>query len=160
MIDDVEDRAGGARLGIVGAVHQTPHAGQHDGAGAHGAGLQGHVERGVAKPPAAQRRGRLAQHQHLGVRGGVVAALALVAGGRDDPALDGKHRPDRDLALLAGTARLLERQGHEGPVGVHLSRTVARPRCGRAFLDPLVRPAAAAAVHEVPRVPSLRPTVK
>ena len=61
--------------------------GEHGRAGAHRAGLQGDHQGRTGEPPAVPvRGGRSPQREHLGVRGGVVQQLALVAAAPDDPA--------------------------------------------------------------------------
>ena len=45
--EDFETGAEGATLGVVGGIYEAWDAGLNDGAGAHGAGLQGYVKGGV-----------------------------------------------------------------------------------------------------------------
>ncbi len=116
VVHDVEDGARGSRLGVVGSVDQPLDPGQDDRAGAHGAGLQGDVESGLGQPPAADDGGGVAKHEHLGVGGGVVAPLALVAAGGDHLTPDDKHGADGHLALLGRTPGLFEGKRHQPPV--------------------------------------------
>ena len=62
-------------FGSGGPVDDGRHAGEDDRPGAHRAGLERDVERRARQPPAAERLGRGAQRQHLGV-GGRVATVA------------------------------------------------------------------------------------
>ena len=65
----------------------------------------------MRQPP--RRSGRLAQGQHLGVRGGIGAQLALVARGRDHLPLADDHRADRDVVVLRRPLGLAQREAHE-----------------------------------------------
>jgi hypothetical protein len=110
--EDVEDRAGGAGLGVGGADHDCRDAGEDDRPGAHRAGLEGDVEDRPRQAPAAERRRRGADHQHLGVGGRVAPQLALVAGGGEQLAVAEDRGADRHVAMALGPARLLERDVH------------------------------------------------
>lgn len=62
---NVEDRPAGAGLGVPGAEDEPRDAGLYDGAGTHGTGLQGHVERGVSQTPGSQLLCRFPDDNHL-----------------------------------------------------------------------------------------------
>ena len=124
---------------------------KHHGAGAHGAGLQGDVESGVAQAPAARDAGGVAQHEHLGVGGGVVTSLALVAAGGDHLTFDHEHGPHRHLTLRGRAPGLLKGQSHEATV-------VGRRGSGQACDASLGGRLAADANGQ--QGPPLRPTVK
>ena len=80
-------------LGSGGAVDDARDAREHDRARAHRARLERDVERRVEQPPGAQAPRRLAQREHLGVGGRVLAQLALVVAGADHLAVRGRSRP-------------------------------------------------------------------
>ena len=100
-------------FGSVVAVDHARHAREHDRARAHRARLERHVEHAVEHPPRAELRGGLAQRQDLGVRGGVLAQLALVVAGPDDLAVLDHDGPDRDVVVLERALRLAQREPHE-----------------------------------------------
>lgn len=82
VADDVPEGADGAGLGLPGAEDEAGDAGQDEGAGAHGAGLDGHGEGAALKAPAvAEDGGGGAEGEDLGMGGGVAEALTGVAGG-------------------------------------------------------------------------------
>ena len=76
---DVDDRSGASALRIGGAVDDPGHTGQHEGAGAHGAGFDRDVHGGAKQPPAAKQRRGVANDQELGVGGRILPTLAFVA---------------------------------------------------------------------------------
>jgi len=110
--EHVEDTAGRAGLRVGGREDDGGDAGEDDRPGAHRAGLEGDVERGVGEAPAAERLGRGADRQHLGVRGRIAAQLALVAGGGQELALAQQGGADRYVAVLLGPARLGQGELH------------------------------------------------
>ena len=57
-----------------------------------------------------RRRGRRLQREHLGVRGRVLAALALVVPGADHLALVDDDRADRDVVVRERPLRLGDRE--------------------------------------------------
>ena len=59
--DDVPERADGAGLGVVGTEHDAVHAGQHERAGTHRAGLERDHQRAALQPPLAAGPGGLAE---------------------------------------------------------------------------------------------------
>ena len=83
-------------------------ASQDHGSRAHGAGLESHIEGGFGQPPPADDRRRVAEDEHLGMSGGIVPALALVAPGRHHLASDGQHCSDGHLSLLPRPTGLVE----------------------------------------------------
>src|SRR6267378_2125376 len=89
---------------------------EHGGAGAHRAGLDGHVERAVRETPAAKHVRRLADRDDLGVRGRIGIGLAAIAGPRDDGAVANDRRADRDVTVLPRATRLCHRVAHEAIV--------------------------------------------
>ena len=98
--------------------------------------------------------GGLAQRDHLGVRGGVLAQLALVVGRRNDLAVAHDHRADRHVLVFQRTLGLAQGQAHE--VVVAWEEALAhrsRPRCLRQCLRRRIVPAH----HHYPN-PMLSPT--
>ena len=80
---------------------------------AHGAGLERHVEVVAREAFGAQAPARLADREHLGVRGGVGELARAVAGGGDDKTVGGDDDgADRHLAAAARGCRLGERAIH------------------------------------------------
>ena len=95
-------------------------AGEDDRAGAHRAGLEGHVEGRVGEAPAAELLGRGADRQHLGVGGRVAAQLALVARRGEQLAVAQQGGADRHVAVLLRPAGLGERDLHAALVRLRL----------------------------------------
>src|SRR4051812_26060651 len=110
--EDVEDTARRARLRIGAAVDDAGHAREDDRAGAHGARLERHVERAVEHAPRADRGRRLAERDRLGVRGRVLAQLALVSPGADDLAVADDDRADRHVVVVERAPGLGDGQAH------------------------------------------------
>jgi len=79
VVEDREHRLTTA-LGIGHAPNHKRHPGQHDGAGAHGAGFFGDVQDRVKQAPVAERRRSLGQRDHFRMRGGVTQHLCLIVG--------------------------------------------------------------------------------
>ena len=111
--EDVQDASRRPRLRVGGRVDHARDPREDDRPRAHRARLQRHVERALQHPPGAKRGGGLAQRQHLGVRGRVLAQLALVAAAPDHATVvvhdDG---PDRDVVMRHRRARLLQGDAH------------------------------------------------
>ncbi len=109
-----------AALGICGGEHQAADAGVTDGAGAHGARLQGDEQGKAGQAVVAARLGRGAQGEDFGVRGGVVGGNWAVAG-RGEHLAGGRiddNRADRRLAAGGGGLRLGEGATHHHEVMV------------------------------------------
>jgi hypothetical protein len=116
IADDVEERGDRAGLGVVRAEDQRLHPGQHEGAGTHGARLQGDHQGVPGQPPGVGHPGRAPQGQDLRVRRRVTVDLAPVAGRRHhDPVRVEHHGPDRDVTVLDDAAGLVQRQTHGEP---------------------------------------------
>ena len=91
---------------------------QH-GAAAHGARLQGNVERAVAQPVVAKRLGPGAQRGDLGVGSGVVLRHRRIAARGQHFATAHQHRAHGHFAHCGGSARLRQGELHEMFVVVH-----------------------------------------
>ena len=85
----------------------------------------------VEDPPAAERAGRLAQRDHLGVGGGIVAQLALVVSGADELAVLDDHGSDRHVIVLERPFSLAQGEAHE--VLVSGEEMLCSPSRGRAL---------------------------
>ena len=88
-----------------------------DGAGAHRAGLNRHVEIAVEQTIVADGRSGFAQRKDLGVRRGIVGRDRAVASPAYDSALAHDDRSDGNLAQRQRTLRFTERFFHPEFVG-------------------------------------------
>ena len=105
-----------AALGIVRAPDHPADPRMADRAGAHGAGLERHVERQAGQPIVAQGFGRAAQGDDLGMGRGIVLSDGLI-GARRERLTRGRiddHGADRHLALRRRSFRQAERDAHVG----------------------------------------------
>ena len=119
VFEEVHQGAAATGFGVGRAVVDFVDAGEDDGAGAHGAGLERDVEARAFEPPASDVGGGLGDGQDLGVRRGVLEDFALVVGFADDLAVVDDNAADGDLP------------GFEGPLGfaqsgLHISRTFVK----------------------------------
>ena len=85
----------------------------HHRAAAHGAGLQGDVERAAVQPVVAQRFGSSPERDDLGMRRGVMPVDRRVAACGDHLALFDHNRAHRHLAGNHGKACLSQSRAHE-----------------------------------------------
>src|SRR5580698_9694583 len=83
LIEDTRSVLHAAALWIVGAKIEPADARQRDRRGAHRAGFERDIEVAAVELLLTEPRRRLAQHQHLGVRGRIALALDPIAGGGD-----------------------------------------------------------------------------
>ena len=127
VVEDAEDRAAGAGLGVGCGVDQAADAGVEDGSGAHCAGLERDVE-GAAFGEAIifQRAGGCAESDDLGVGGGVVIAQDTVLAAGDDLAVEDEDGADGDFAVALGGAGF-DDAGAEVVEVCHVSRSVYPP---------------------------------
>lgn len=111
LLEDARAVLHAAALGVVGSEIDPADAGEGDGLGAHGAGLQGDVKVAGGQPGLPQCGGGAADGEDFRVSRGVCPVLGLVAGGGDDPPGGGidDHRAHRHLVGLEGFLR--EREG-------------------------------------------------
>ena len=119
----------GARLRVGRPVDDAWHAREHDRARAHRARLERDVAHRVqhAQVP---RRGWPRAGRALGVRGRVLAQLALVVTRADHLSLVHHHGADRHVVVIERVLGLADRQAHEVLVarkesGCHRERTIA-----------------------------------
>ena len=68
--EEIDDRGAAAGLGIGSTIDHPGDPGVDDSAGAHGTGLQGHIECALPQPPAAQRAAGLADGLDFRMRQG------------------------------------------------------------------------------------------
>lgn len=97
---EVGGAADAAHFRIGEAVDHFAHARDDHGAGAHGAGLFGHVKRALVESPVADVGGGLGDGEDLGVGGRVVGGARLVVGGGDHAALVFDHGTDGHFVLF------------------------------------------------------------
>ena len=116
-LQDVEERAGAAGLGVHGAYHDPVNAALHQGAGAHLAGLQGHIQGAAFEPPVTEFAAGFVDGRdfRVGERGMLVQTL-IEAAGNDLPVLD-DHAADGDLPDGGSAAGLMNGFFHELFVG-------------------------------------------
>jgi len=141
LAEDVEHTPARPRLWVARPEHDARNAREHDRTRAHRARLERHVQNGIQDAPASSRAGGLAQHDRLGVRGGVLAQLAFVMRGRDDLPITHQYRANRHIFVFQRTLGLAQGQAHE--VVVAWEEALAhrsRPRSLRQCLPPRVRP--------------------
>jgi ceramide glucosyltransferase len=114
-----------AALGVARPEVESPDPREADRLRTHRAGLESDVEVTVDQPGLAEPACRGAQHEHLGMRGGVAQLLDAIAIGRQHPArrVD-QHRTDRHLTTGCRSLGLGQGPSHGG----HGPRT---PRGGR-----------------------------
>jgi hypothetical protein len=117
--EDFEAGADGTALGIFGTVNEARDAGLDDGAGAHAAGLDGDVERGVGETVVGEPSGGFAKDDDFGVGGGIAVADRAIAGTGEELALVDEHSADRDFAGCGGRTSFGERCLHELDVLLH-----------------------------------------
>ena len=86
MVQDLEDGAGGASLGIAGAVDQSRDAGVNERSGAHGAWFDGGIDgaAGIAQTMVPQPGGGQAQGDDFSMGGGIVIEQVAVMARADD----------------------------------------------------------------------------
>jgi len=82
---------------------------QYDCARAHGAWLEGHVQRAVVESPAVEFRRRLANGEQFSVSGGILVADSSIARRRDYRSVANDYRANRDLVSLYRLAGDIER---------------------------------------------------
>jgi hypothetical protein len=122
----LETGAEGATFGIVGAVDELWDAGLDDGAGAHGAGLEGDIESGVNKAVVAENACGFAQDDDFSVRGGIIVANGAIAGAREVRIIVNQHSADGDFTGHGGSASLLQSKAHEMEIVGHGKVRIAR----------------------------------
>ena len=108
MIENFEDRAGSARLGVERADDQASQPGVNHGSGAHGARFERDVEMAIGEPVVAERAGRLAQGDDLGVSRGIDVSQYTILPRGNDLILEDDDSANRHLSRIRGECRLFK----------------------------------------------------
>ena len=120
-----------AALRIGGAKIKPTDAREGYRPGAHGAGLQRHVEIAVAQSFIAKHAGSLANGQYFRMSGGIAVANGAIAGAGDNFAGAGNGCANRSLATRGRGARLGESPRHWSSIRRrfrHLQLNLPTPR--------------------------------
>ncbi len=126
-VGDVKLTANAAEAKVAGAEDEPSNAGVNEGAGAHGAGLEGAIKGGAFEAVVAEAAGGLAEGENFGVSGGVGQGDGGVGGGSQQGAVGADdHGADRDLAGLLATAGGGKGFTHPVFVGFIQSRSPSR----------------------------------
>jgi NADH-quinone oxidoreductase subunit I len=133
--EDFEAGANGAAFGIVGAVDEARDAGLDNGAGAHAAGLDGDVERGINEAVVAEKAGGFAKGDYFCVSGGVAVADSAVVRTRQNLAVVDEHSADGDFASLGRRTRFGQGFLHELDVRFHVGPENNTPEKNDGLLD-------------------------
>lgn len=113
VIKHGETRSNRAAFRIGRAVDEAVDASLNHCAGAHGAGLDGHVKGGAHQAVVAYGCGGFAQSDYFGVSCRVAVGNRTVAGACDDGAIENNNCADRDFAPVRRFSRVVERGLHE-----------------------------------------------
>src|SRR6185369_3578377 len=100
-------------LRIAGAIDDPADPGMHDGAGAHGAGLQRHEQFATGQTVIAEHAGRIAQGGDFGMRRRIALTDRRVEAAPDDDSVLYDDRADRHFAQAFGGTGLRYRLAHE-----------------------------------------------
>lgn len=145
LLEEIEKSARCPALGIPHAEDDAADAAMDDRAGAHGAGLLGHVKVAIGQTPVAESLLRLAQGEHLGVGGGIAQGLDLVVGAGDDRAPLHDDGADRHFTGLESAPGLAQGLLHEKGVAREFDRGLGRirpgfvVRCGKDHVEKGIR---------------------
>lgn len=102
VIHYLQNRMDGARLRIVGAVHQAAEAGMDSRSRAHGAGLNRGKQFAVAEAVIPESASRLAQRYDFGVSRRIAVGKIAIPTASRDAALAHHYRSHRHFARLQG----------------------------------------------------------
>ncbi len=95
---DFEAGADAAALGVVGAVDEARDASLDDCPGAHAAGLDGDVERGVREAIVAEAARGFTKDDDFGVGGWIVVADGAITGACENLSVVNQNGSDGDFA--------------------------------------------------------------
>ena len=116
--EQIGHAAAGAGLRIGGAVDHPPDPRVENGAGAHGARFQRHVQNRTGHAVVAAQRRRGPQRPDLGVRGRIAGPDRRVGSLADQLAIEHHHRADGNLPFLRRAVGEFHRPPHPPQIGV------------------------------------------
>ena len=114
----VDDRPGRTGARVRGTKNHAFQPRVQHGTAAHGAGLQGDKQFTSIESVIAKGCGGGTHRQNFGVGAGVVCGNRRVAAAGNELAVFDHHGAHRNLPLLRGQARLVQRQAHPVRIGV------------------------------------------
>ena len=132
VVGNPEQAAHRSSLRIGRTEHHPADTAVDDCAGAHGARLEGDVQRAIVEAPLPDDGGGIAKRKHLRVRSGIAGELAFVVAGGNDCAVARDDRSNRDIAVQRGGAGLAERLAHHRRIGINRD-IYEGPVHGRSF---------------------------
>lgn len=118
VVVKAHQRTAGTRLGIISGVNDTFDAGEHQRAGAHGAGLEGDIESDTVQPFVSEGVRGGGDRLHLGVRGGIMERFDAVASFAEELSLTHRDRTHRHLTLFGGFGGEPQRHTHVKTIDV------------------------------------------
>ena len=133
--EDFETGAKGAAFWVISSIDDAWDTCLNDSAGAHGAGLKGDVEDSVGEAVVAEKARGFANHDDLGVSGGIIIADGAIAGTRNHIVLMNKDSANGDFTGIRGSLRFGESELHEIQIVWHRrneNSTAARAYTARA----------------------------
>lgn len=117
----IRKRAEESALGVGRAKDAGRGSRLNDGASAHGAGLQGDVDRAACEAPAPEHLRRFAHSDELCVGGEILGVLAGVSAAGDHLAVEDDDSADGDLAFRRRESSQRDGLLHEDAVGLGLT---------------------------------------
>lgn len=114
-----EAGAKGAAFWVIRSIDDAWDACLNDSAGAHGARLEGDVQSSVGEAVVAQKVRGFANHDNLGVRGGIVIADGAIAGTRNYIVFVNKDSANGDFTGIRGSLCFAECELHEMQIVWH-----------------------------------------
>ena len=115
---EIEHRPAGAGPGIISSPNEEFEASLPACGGAHGAGLEGHIEGAVIEAPVVENSAGGAQGNEFRVPGGIGQLLTAVTGAGDDLPVSRDDCAHRHFAADPCLLSLLNRFSHESAIGV------------------------------------------
>ncbi len=112
MPNQIAEGAAHPCLRVGSAKDQSGDPSENDRAGAHGAGLEGHIKRAVKQPPVTARLRRATDRDRFRMSGGVPKRLREIVAGREKRLATNDYRANRNLAQLSGRRGFYERAAH------------------------------------------------
>jgi hypothetical protein len=96
-ISQLEFRSYATEAEVASAEDESSNAGMNQGSGAHDAGLQSYINRGVLQAVVAPVLGGGANQVHFGVSGGIIGSDGGVVCAGNDLAVNDEYRANGDL---------------------------------------------------------------